>query len=786
MLKLSIGIGLAYLIGCSVPPTQVLGGPQQPVILDDAPLKPPPPLPKYSPFKFDDTRLETKFSHDYLAISFTDLLADISKRTGVHLTVTDAYAQDMSIASITDKTYAEFLNKFAEHFNLEWRQIGPASYELFQPKISADYEAQLLTSLYAQPSQDLRDSFRKTALLTEEDVAKLKALYVEWLEGGSKNAVHDSPNGNDMHSGSWHMSIGYEIAPDRLEVARFIAGQPIGVWRRLVVGQSITFSTKPRGEDLPLPSAFLEKTRAWLREKLEVGSSRPFMLNDDQTTDRQIRIAMVPDFSSQPGLFADSRNLPAPESIASVRLVVANGVTEHLKPNYLSFTSGPAPQGLDAFVIASDSNGRDVAFRDHFWDLPFAKYERHLNWLRTGEGYPKELRWDPNAGKPKDYSSDPVLGKSVQLPQPLRGEDSADDKVRNSAWNLRLAMIGEDDPLNWTEAPLRIAVAKSAGCCLISDAFDDWGNNNKQMPRGTSIASYDSPPAAKTVGAYLDAIRQGVPAKCELRDGWLSIRSENWPILRRAQVPRAALIDICKLTVGKGAVSLDKLGRLAAMTTEEQFAPRTNFLPGRGHPNEFPFLHGASREMLRVWHEISNQFKSKLLAGEWVSFNELPRKSQLRLLALKNSTDFGGGFRTNFDSRQWGEREPPMPSEDTQSGIRLSHWNYSGYAMLTMGDDDEVLNWEIYDLYNFANDVKAKRVIAYDDWDVKPKLEFRRFDAHEYTFQITLGDGAGFPITLAYYNLIPGSKWSISKPPKNVLDEIARYEQKVKDQEGGG
>ena len=599
--------------------------------------------------------LQAVFSRDFDPMPMAALIEALSKETGVGMSAGNKAADDMVILFVRDKSYAEVLLKLAEHFGFTWelQHAGKAKhYLLTQTSPAAAAEAKERDRLELERIEKIRADARKDASITTEQIEQRKAKLLEWYRRQPKESEpqpEDSPN--------WHRSPEWQayeawmsseesedqqrLKPDRLAIARVLAGLKDDVWLRLARGETVSYHTAPRLLQNRLTASWLKDVQAWAAEcdkPLPVGS-------DPQSPETRAARAVIPMVFRTP-LGREESNLP----IASVGLVF-----QIEEPSINLFGAGITAK-LNVALIAYDPDRRPIRTATYQFGVP----------TRFPRSQPDAIP------PPKDYSEEPILGRHVTLPKVFTALASSDEGELRAAARQFTRDMYEKGPLAASVAALRKAIADAAGCSLICDAYQD-------LLVASLVRSMNqfAPPRPK-VGDLLDLLEKRDGQKWTIEDGWISMRTEDWQFQRNRTTPDWLVRKLVTFMRGERP-SLDELAKMASALTPAQcrgLIPLQRYEVFGGSVGANSIIGQKALHVLRVWAELPVAQRDALLSRAAIPYEVLSpgAKSALEALVQLQPLGMTGGLAEFGYPFQW-DREDGIASQQ-QPGVSFDWTEY--------------------------------------------------------------------------------------------------------------
>lgn len=741
-----------------------------------------------------EPKLQARFTKDFPATTIRDFLGAISKETGVTLKAGARTAGDMVILSIRDQTYADVLKRLAEHFDFTWETRG-AEYLLMQSNEAVQRETKLRTEEENRLVAEVKKEVAKEATLSSEEVAKMKEKVMAWLqkepkidwEAVGKKHEQQGENYEDLpeereYQGWQSLPEGRmtgRLAPDRPMLAKFALGLSDKVWRSLLNGDSVTFCTAPRANQYPLPPQWLATVRQWLAEPPDVGGESP---NEslDYKFQNMIRPNLNPIFERP---LAPTGQV-SPDSVAAVSLM-------------LSYT-GPTAMfrremdaSLAITLIAMDPARKPIYQLAQAFPSPEAQ----------SLGIGTDATEAPEQPL-KDYSKDPLLGKKVKLPRDNR-LNSSDEAEQMKAFMDMMTNMATKDPLNWSKAPIRLALADAMGMSLIADGYDDGLDAFNIFTIGLGNAG--APVVGDQVGQVLDNFKQESDQEYTIKDGWVALRTRNWAYERPRQMPRPFIFELMAASTGKNDLSMDKLCSLAIGATELQY---------RSHTGSFdmPFSIGpqsglssaSTRSLLRFWGATSIAQRNQFITGRPIPLQMLSPLQRDHILhaVRQRAGGFGRGwsmedfgdydpFRREAEKSAW--QKPPQPYDWTEYvpestpmplavslQFKQSNGFYMDIANKDSGGSMMKMSIEPYMMSSMMEMRPEERDRA-EQAGMIPKMG--REVVESYTFYIHLTDKIASTVRIRVNHRLPGSEFDPAHPPEDVLQIIKEEKEKRKKME---
>jgi hypothetical protein len=151
--------------------------------------------------------------------------------------------------------------------------------------------------------------------------------------------------------------------------------------------------------------------------------------------------------------------------------------------------------------------------------------------------------------------------------------------------------------------------AKAAGVCMVADCFDldaehaDWGQ------------------ASSSLAATCESWSGATGRHWSYRNGWVTLRADDWRYARSLQLPRALLRDWLKEERDAGGFTFTRTAELLTRISPEQSVSRV-VADLFNTPRE---LHEVS--MYLFWNSLPASRRQSLMAGGAVTLGTLPRAS---------------------------------------------------------------------------------------------------------------------------------------------------------------
>jgi hypothetical protein len=736
-----------------------------------------------------DPRLQSKCTKNFEATSLADLLKTFAADTGVAIKAGRDTASDMIVLAVKDKSYGEVMQRIAEHFDFTWETGGEApnvSYALTQSTEQAKREAKLRTEQEMAQLAPIRKQIAKHASLPQAEIDEMIEKRAKWLqerpevnweevaerrERGERGRSEEE-QAYDAWRDREEAGFSWRIAPDRLALARFLNGLSERQWQEIASGDPVTFATSPRRYQKRLPASWLGDVRSWVSQSQYRRERRPGEPAVGETA------IPIPDMSPTQLLRDLPANTPPPE-IVVVSVIVR-------------YEGEPMWGGdLKASIVAMDALRQPI-----YYDTVMFSDESGSQWT-----LPDEDEGDGEAAQSRpDYSKDPILGRVMKYPKKLQGLFTEDEGAQIGSMLWILEALGEADPYNIVDAPLRLAIADSAGVSLISDVFDQIGG---ALATFGAFGDLGGAPGGR-VGDELDSLKElGVAWK--LDNGWIGLRAELWAYLRPRQCPRDLVKKATRVALRGEELGLDDLAALVASATEPQLEGMNGGDDGMGGlfgPNS-ALMEPRARAVLRFWHALSKPGRGDLLAGHPLMLNRLASDATEPLIAmLREATDtngWPGPFSLGvFDELDDGQGEAPQPWLEPPSPFDWTEYvpqkTRTPLALTLQVDRSDAFYMEVRRKGGAAliQGTIPQGAIASTIKDIsESEGEMASFGVHaragrqsleKYTFRIHLTDRYAISVPIVIGFRVPDSEFDPKHPPDDVLRLIDESERRMEEE----
>lgn len=516
-----------------------------------------------------DVRLNTPVTVELPIASMKEVVASLSKQSGVALRVQPELQEDLVSLYAKERPASEVLTMLAQHFGWQWVS-SDSGYRLEQPKEASRKESQELqdaiVAAYRAAREEARERLKKAQSLDREAAQKeLQALGEEMRQVGQSDPARSTEIMRRIAELSQLLDEETTL-PDlllaNLSDRDFLELENIG---------KIVFSTNPTRLQRRLPNG--------------VSQGIPAFLNSIADTLR----AKYPEFD--------------PRQITAIRFVVRRPTGGVFALAGLAESANVRIDVLgDGVVLHASSNafaGLMGALERRQQEVPPTPVPQNL---------PEQLtrNWTPPASV-------------KQLVLATRGEDMT------SAGELFSDMLsGTVDPLQPIGRVL-VDIGKEARVSLISDLYD-------ADLAGLGLGQGNI--AAETPAGMIHALAQAKDAEWSYDNGWVRIRSRNYPIKRAGTVPRSLLRPVLEERAKMGGLRFEVLASFLAKLTPLQLdSPVTAFagmsmsgmMFGDGGPSR------AAAAFCRFYDGLPFTLKESLKAGNPLTYGTLPPGSKTPL-----------------------------------------------------------------------------------------------------------------------------------------------------------
>ncbi|MEW5882617.1 MAG: hypothetical protein AB1725_00125 [Armatimonadota bacterium] len=203
-----------------------------------------------------------------------------------------------------------------------------------------------------------------------------------------------------------------------------------------------------------------------------------------------------------------------------------------------------------------------------------------------------------------------------------------------------------------------LAAASRVGVNLISDAYDA----HIVLPLHAAGSSLD------TVEGFFEALSHARGATVELTDGWLTFRTENWPLVRAATVPREHLYPFARV-VQRGAVEFSAMAEFVAGLASVQVT--RGVLPWQLTMSSSLFeVNRATAAFARGWQALGRSMHDTVGTRYEIRWGSLPErtKREWNRFFLLHGLEDCDHFELLTYLFRWSERVP-TPPDDSQRDI---------------------------------------------------------------------------------------------------------------------
>lgn len=536
-----------------------------------------------SPFE-GDARLTRPVTVRWKKATLYDALQELSRQTGARLTPDRALVDEPAMASATRMPARALLEQVATLCHYTWVRTGGAAdkptYLLYQTRAQKEEEENEINGARRAVMQALLDQlarYRQLAKLPPDQFAQEQEKSERQVEsligGGLASAGQDPRAARGMMDA---MAIGALGSPTGRAMLDMLDGLTPYQWNMVQSGEPLIFSTRPTGDELPLPAAIQDRLRS---------SSPGFPLprsffksfGDDVTKALEMLDQTMKDQWGKADGFKVTVNMSldmGSQPLGMLRVApepLFQGAGKELTPVF-------GLSGLNLFA------------------MPALLAE------------PKE---DP-AEREKRLAADPVLAKKAVLKLPPAPPAAG-----------LLAMLGQAHRVS----DILPAVEEAFGVKLVADAY------NRQAMSVVPPFGESEVPLYKVLDKMAGLTREWV------RDGdTIRLRSKTWAHDRRAEIPVRYMRRWLAQRQKNGGLSLDDLSEIAATLRDEQVDSLMFSALEEGTQDFTDFVMiPMNRDILRFYARLLPLQRRALQSGAKLPARELFAPQQAALLSLNRS-----------------------------------------------------------------------------------------------------------------------------------------------------
>lgn len=530
----------------------------------------------------DDPRLAAHVTLVAPAESVEKVLAEVGRQCGMTLEAAGAIEDDVVIAAVKDVSAAQFLSRLAEHFGWQWVKVG-STLRLDRSVEAAKVEERLADEARIRPFVELQRRLRGSHVeLSPQERAQIETEINALQEKMGQLAQAENQEAWQEHErlSKRHFSLTRKLEASARLIEQVVCDLSTEQLRAMVTRGRLVFSTKPTSAQLGMSAKAKQLAAEHVQQAAERGLKQLRHMDAEGEHEAQVRSS----------IFAQ------PSSATAVRVTLR------------------ALEGSGPGLVNREFSGIsvDVAILGDSGEVLTSQGE----WMDAGYSSSADAGAAPASEQPRT----PFRAfEDPRFQQPLDGQAGLKEQLSLFAFpgedfSAVIALIGHmtnlvnegHDPI-YPLAKVLTEAAKASGTYLLADGYDS--NIIGCIVRRLSGR-------LKDLKSVLTEVCRAAGWSPSFQDNWLTLRTRDWALARRATVPRRLLRELVDLHQRQSGISVDQVADFVSRMSDQQAtAPLLGLILLESWP-----VRPENVSLVRAYATLGAVQKELLRQGEPLSF----------------------------------------------------------------------------------------------------------------------------------------------------------------------